>query len=120
MVKKSNVQTSPCANAQGHFCPLSSLIFPVQFSFYFGDNFSVGPKRKYLGPTIYFPSSPPNQTRSKKKNFFLFSLKKKLSTLFHLCEKNTILCRQKSFGGDIYISICVLFQPMSLEKYGRH
>ena len=38
---------------------------------------------KCLGPTIYFPSSPPNQTHS--KNFsFLFSFQSFPSTLFHL------------------------------------
>ena len=44
---------------QSHFLPL------VFFSFW-RENFLVSPERKYLGPTIYFPSSPPNQTDSKK------------------------------------------------------
>ena len=30
------------------------------FSPFWGKNFLMGPKRKYLGPTIYFPSFPPN------------------------------------------------------------
>ena len=119
-VKKSNVHTGPCANSQRHFCLISSLIFFLQFSFHFGENFLVDPERKHLGLNIYFPPSSPNQTHSKKIFIFIFSQKKNLSTLFHLCEKNILVCRQKSFGGDIYIPICVVFQPTSLEKYGRH
>ena len=43
----------------------------------------VGLERKYLGSIIYFPSSPPNQTHSKKFSF-PFSLQSFPSTLFHL------------------------------------
>ena len=33
--KKSNWTNCPCASAHGHFCPLSSLIFSLQFSLHF-------------------------------------------------------------------------------------
>ena len=73
-----------------HFCPLSSLIFSFQFSLHFGENtFVVDLGKKHLGPTIYFPSSPPNQIHS-KKIFFPFSLQNFPSTLFHL-QTNTPL-----------------------------
>ena len=38
-----------------HFIP--SVFFP-----FWRENFLMGPGRKHLGLTIYFPSSPPNQT----------------------------------------------------------
>ena len=73
-----------------HFCPLSSLIFSFQFSLHFGETtFVVDLGKKHLGPTIYFPSSPPNQIHS-KKIFFPFSLQNFPSTLFHL-QTNTPL-----------------------------
>ena len=41
----------------------------------------MGPVRKHLGPTVYFPSSSPNQTHSKKvfvpsffSKFFIYSI----------------------------------------------
>ena len=59
------------------------------FSPFLGENFLVGPRRKHPGPTIYFPSFPPNQTHSKKFSF-LFSLQSFPSILFHL-QTNTPL-----------------------------
>ena len=98
---------------QPHFLP--SVFFP-----FWGELFG-GPRKKTLGSQHLFSSlfTQPN-TLQKKFHFHFLSKKKILSTLFHLCEKNILVCRQKSFGGDIYIPICVVFQPMSLEKYGRH
>ena len=45
------------------------------FSPFWGENFLVGPERKHLNPTIYFPSSPPNETHFKKVFFPIFSPK---------------------------------------------
>ena len=68
--KKSRATwTSPRATAHGHFCPKMMSNFSLQFSLHFGENFLVGSERKQLGPTIYFSSSPPNQTHSKKFSF---------------------------------------------------
>ena len=50
------------------------MSFPLSVSLHFGENFLVGLERKYLGPIIYFPSSPPNQTHSKKVFLPIFSL----------------------------------------------
>ena len=57
------------------------------FSPFWEENVLVGPRRKHLGPTIYFPSSPPNQTQSKKFSF-LFSFESFSSILFHF-QTNT-------------------------------
>ena len=64
-----------------HFFPLSNLIFSLQFSFFSpfqGENFLVGPRRKLMGPTIYFPSFPP--TKHTQKSFSPHFLSK----IFHL------------------------------------
>ena len=45
------------------------------FSSFWKENILVGLGRKYLGPTIYFLSSPPNQTHSKKVFLSIFSPK---------------------------------------------
>ena len=66
-----------------------SHFLPSVFSPFWGENILVGPRRKNPDPTIYFPSSPPNQIHS--KNFsFPFSLRNFPSTLFHL-QTNTSL-----------------------------
>ena len=49
--------------------------FPSVFFSFWKENFLVGLKRKHRGPTIYFPSSPPNPTHSKKKFPFYFLFK---------------------------------------------
>ena len=70
-----------------YFCPLRISIFSLQFSLYFGENFLVGSSRKHPMPTIYFPSSSPNQTHSKMFSF-PFSLISFPFILFHL-QTNT-------------------------------
>ena len=62
---------------------------PPVFSPFWKENFLVGLGRKHLGFTIYFPSSSPNQTHSKKFSF-PFSLQGFPSILFHL-QTNTPL-----------------------------
>ena len=57
------------------------------FSPFWEENFLVGPRRKHLGPTTYFPFSPSNQTQSKKFSF-LFSFESFSSILFHF-QTNT-------------------------------
>ena len=57
------------------------------FSLFWKENFLMGPKKKHLGFTIYFPSFPPNQTHS-KKIFILIFLQNFPSTLFYL-QTNT-------------------------------
>ena len=89
-----------------HFCPLSNHIFSLQFSLHFGEKTFGDPKRKHLGSTIYFPSSPPNQTHS-KKFFFPFSLQSFPFTLFHL-QTNTPLVSTK-------ISHCRLLQTHNIN-----
>ena len=74
-------------------CKFSSIkrphFLPSVFSPFWGENILVGPRRKNPDPTIYFPSSPPNQIHSKKFSFS-FSLQSFPSTLFHL-QTNTSL-----------------------------
>ena len=48
--------------------------YPV-LSLFWEENILVGLRRKHLSPTIYFPSSPSNQTHSKKVFFPIFFLK---------------------------------------------
>ena len=45
------------------------------FSLFWGENILVGPGRKHLGPTTYFPSFLPNQVHFKKVFLPVFSLK---------------------------------------------
>ena len=47
--------------------------FPSVFSPFLGENFLVGLERKHLSSTIYFPSSPPNQTHFKNVFLLIFS-----------------------------------------------
>ena len=51
-----------------------SFFFSVFFPFW-RKKLLVGQERKHLGPIIYFPSSPPNQTHSKKIFLPIFSSK---------------------------------------------
>ena len=57
------------------------------FSPFWRENILMGPGRKHLDPTIYFPSSLLTKHTSKKFSF-LFSLQSFPSTLFHL-QTNT-------------------------------
>ena len=45
------------------------------FSLFWRENILVGPGRKYLGPTNFFPSPPSNQTPTKKAFIPIFSPK---------------------------------------------
>ena len=73
-----------------------SHFLPSVFSPFWGKNFLVGLKRKHLDSTIYFPSSPPNQTHSKKIFLPIFSPKLSIylispsnkQTLSKLTQKN--------------------------------
>ena len=67
----------------GYFCQLRKNSSSFSFLFHFGENILVDRGRKYLNPTIYFPSSPPNQTHSKKVFPPIFSPKFS-STLLYL------------------------------------
>ena len=71
---------------------------PAVFSPFWKENFLVGLGRKHLGLTIYFPSSSPNQTYSKKFSF-PFSLQGFPSILFHL-QTNTPLRWDNVCGED--------------------
>ena len=63
---------------------ISSLIFSLQFSLHSWEkNFLVGPGRKHMDPIIYFPSSSPNQTHSKKIFLLIFSSKFSLHPISH-------------------------------------
>ena len=75
--EKKATRRSLCAHAHGHFCQSRKKCISTQFSFHFGgaQNILVGLGRKHLGPTIYFSSSPPNQTYSKKNFIPIFSPK---------------------------------------------
>ena len=55
------------------FVQITGPFFCLVFSLFWGENFLVGPKRKHLGPTIFFSSLPPNQTPSNKFSFLIFS-----------------------------------------------
>ena len=107
-IMEANVQEKKKKNGarDRHFCPLSNHIFSLQFSLHFGEKTFGDPKRKHLGPTIYFPPSPPNQTHS-KKFFFSFSLQSFPFTLFHL-QTNTPLVSTK-------ISHCRLLQTHNIN-----
>ena len=106
-VKKSNVHTGPCANSQRHFCLISSLIFFLQFSFHFGENFLVDPERKHLGLNIYFPPSSPNQTHSKKIFIFIFSKKKNfIYPISPMWKEHFSLSTKIIWRGHLYTYMC--------------
>ena len=58
------------------------------FSSFLRKNFLVGSERKHLDPTIYFSSSSPNQTHSKKFSSHF------LSKVFHYWSLKFTLCAQ--------------------------
>ena len=94
--KKKNWMNCPCASTHWHFCPLSSLIFFLQFSLHFGKKtFLVSPGKKHLDFTIYFPSSPSNQTHSKKVFLRIFSLKLSIHHIL-LPNKHTLGSKKES------------------------
>ena len=48
------------------FLSIKKKFIPIQFSLHFREKAFWWAQRKHLGPTIYFPSFPPNQTHSKR------------------------------------------------------
>ena len=62
-----------CNCTWAFFSKNDAQFFPSFFSLFWRENFLVGLGRKYLSPNIYFPSSPPNQTYSKKVFFLIFT-----------------------------------------------
>ena len=76
--KKRPTRRSPCALALLHigiFYNLEKMHpYPV-LSLFWEENILVSLRRKHLSPTIYFPSSPSNQTHSKKVFLPIFFLK---------------------------------------------
>jgi len=60
---------------KGIFFQKWCLIYPFSFLSILRRKLFGGPGEKYLGPTIYFPSFPPNQIHSKKVFLPIFSPK---------------------------------------------
>ena len=83
--KEKKNEEDQCGQAHPQYQDVQFFI--SVFSPFWEENFLVGPRRKHLCPTIYFPSSPPNQTQSKKFSF-LFSFESFSSILFHF-QTNT-------------------------------
>ena len=110
--KKSSVRTKlMCTRA---FLSIKqSYFFPSVISSFWGENFLMGSKEKHLNPTIYFPSSLPNQIYSKKVflpifplqffihpiSFFLFF--GKLFILFHFQTNTPLIYEYKSYNNKI-------------------
>ena len=92
----------PCTSAHGHFRPLSSLISPFSFLSILERKIFGGPGRKHLDPTIYFPSSPPNQTHFKKVFLPIFSPK---SFIHSISPPNKHMLVQISAHLYLYINI---------------
>ena len=82
------------ACAHRHFCQSRKNSSPLNFFFILGRKHFDGPRRKHLGPTIYFLTPHPTK-QTPKKFSFLFSHQNFLSTLFHL-QTNTPLVSEKS------------------------
>ena len=70
---KQGNSTKPRCTAHGQSLLLPIRHPPTQFSPHFGENFLVGQGRKHPGPTVSFPSLPPNQTSSKIISLLIFS-----------------------------------------------
>ena len=78
------------------------------FSPFQRENILLGLGRKHLGPTIYFPSSPPNQTHSKKVFFPIFSPK---FSIYPISPSNKHTLR---------VSDIKPFQPTSITLFSSH
>ena len=102
-VKKSNLDEG--AIILGHFCLKMMSNFSLQFSLHFGENFLVNQERKHMSSTIYFPSSPPNQTHSKKVFLLIFSPKFSIHPI-SLSNKYTL--KLHSF---------YIYQPLSMHSH---
>ena len=81
--KRKKNEEDQCGQAHPQYQDVQ--FFTSVFSPFLGENFCL--RRKHSSPTIYFPSSPPNQTHSKKFSF-LFSFESFSSILFHF-QTNT-------------------------------
>ena len=81
--KEKKNEEDQCGQAHPQYQDVQ--FFTSVFSPFLGENFCL--RRKHSSPTIYFPSSPPNQTHSKKFSF-LFSFESFSSILFHF-QTNT-------------------------------
>ena len=93
--------------------------FSSFFSPFWGKNFLVGPGRKYLGPTIYFPSFPLNQTHS-KDIFFSFSLQSFPSTLFYLQTQPKRITLILIFYSNFFLSHLLSIIAFSVFLYLSH
>ena len=85
---RATYRQSPCANAHGHFHPLNSFIFSLQFSLHFGEKtFWLAWRKNTWAPSFIFLLLHPIKHTSKKSPF-PFSLQNFSSILFHL-QTNT-------------------------------
>ena len=74
--KRKSKWTKPMCTCIGIFANQEKKMhFYSIFFLFWEENILVGLGRKHLGPTIYFPSFPPNQIHSKKVFFPIFSSK---------------------------------------------
>ena len=87
---------SQCVSAQGHFCPLGSPIFSLQFSLHFGEKTFKWARggNTQTPPFIFLPPHPTKYTP--KKFSFPFSLQSFPSILFHL-QTNLLLVLRNRF-----------------------
>ena len=88
--RRAMYRWSPYASTHGHFHHLTIKHFPPCFLPILGRKFLDGLERKHPHPTIIFPSSPPNQTLSKKFYFLIFfpSFLKSTLPMYNIKNKN--------------------------------
>ena len=74
------------------------------FSPFWKENILVGLGRKYLGPIIYFLSSPPNQTHSKKVFLSIFSPK---FSIHHISPPNKHKGKKRNYRSSQTFSFSI-------------
>ena len=79
--RKGTDELSMCKSTWA-FLSIKQLYFLLLvFSPFWGEIFLMDSRRKRLGPTIYFPSSPSNQTHSKKVFLLIFFSKFSINSI---------------------------------------
>ena len=112
--KKGNLKK--CVHVLGIFVNQEKIHPHSVFSLFWRENILVGQGRKYLGPTIYFPSSSPNQTHSKKIFLPIFSPKFSINPVSPL-NKHTLRFNSKVVVLGVFVDYTKTNNVMKILAY---
>ena len=106
-------------SGHGHFCSLSNLIFSLQFSLHFGENFLVDSEKKDLGPPFIFLTLHP--TKHTQKSFSSHSLSKVFYPLYFTSKqthsKNKVSIFNSILGRNLK---CLVYLQISWRELHTH